>query len=236
MKRTSHGMILAEDGRKMSKSFGNVINPDDLVREYGADTVRAYEMFIGAFEQTIPWSTTGVMGCRRFLDRVWRMLDMVKGEGERPEMRCALHTCIKKVTEDTERMKFNTAIAAMMSLVNDFYQKGDVTRDELHTLLVLMNPVCPHITEEMNELIGFTAPIYEGEWPKHDEAALVKDEMEIAVQVNGKIRARMNVPVGMEEAALRELVLSNDEVKPHVEGKNIVKFIAIRNIVNIVVK
>jgi leucyl-tRNA synthetase len=120
--------------------------------------------------------------------------------------------------------------------VNDFYQKGDVTRDELHTLLVLMNPVCPHITEEMNEMIGFTTPIYESEWPKHDEAALVKDEMEIAVQINGKVRAKMMIPVGMEEAALRELVLANDEVKPHVDGKNIVKFIAIRNIVNIVVK
>lgn len=158
------------------------------------------------------------------------------GEGIRKEMAASVHGCIKKVAEDFERMKFNTAIAAMMSLVNDFYQKGDVTKDELHTLLVLMNPVCPHITEEMNELIGFSTPIYASEWPKHDEAALVKDEMEIAVQINGKVRARMMIPVGMDEAALREMVLSNDEVKPHVEGKNIVKFIAIRNIVNIVVK
>ncbi|MBQ2111569.1 MAG: leucine--tRNA ligase, partial [Clostridia bacterium] len=237
MKRTSHGMILAEDGRKMSKSFGNVINPDDLVREYGADTVRAYEMFIGAFDQTIPWSTAGVKGCRRFLERVWRLQDMLNdGQGVRKEMAASVHGCIKKVGEDYERMKFNTAIAAMMSLVNDFYQNGSVTKDELRTLLILMNPVCPHITEEMNELIGFTTPIYASKWPEYDESALAKDEIEVAVQVNGKIRARMLIPVGMEQDALRELVLGNEEVKPWVEGKTVVKFIAIRNIVNVVVK
>ncbi len=237
LKRTRHGMILAEDGRKMSKSFGNVINPDDLVREYGADTVRAYEMFIGAFDQTIPWSTDGVKGCRRFLERVWRLQDMICGdEGIRKELAAPVHACIKKVGEDFERMKFNTAIAAMMSLVNDFYKKGDVTRDELHTLLVLMNPVCPHITEEMNELIGFTTPIYQETWPKFDEAALRKDEIEIAVQVNGRIRAKMMIPVGMEQEELRALVLDNEEIKPWIEGKTVVKFIAIRNIVNVVVK
>lgn len=236
-KRTSHGMILAEDGRKMSKSFGNVINPDDLVREYGADTVRAYEMFIGAFEQTIPWSTAGVKGCRRFMERVWRLQDMLcDGEGIRKELMASVHGCIKKVSDDFERMKFNTAIAAMMSLVNDFYAKGDVTRDELHTLLVLMNPVAPHITEEMNSLIGFTTPIYETKWPTYDEKALVKDEMEIAVQINGKVRAKMLIPVGMEPDALREVVFGNDEIKPWIEGKSIVKFIAIRNIVNVVIK
>ena len=237
MKRTSHGMILAEDGRKMSKSFGNVINPDDLVNEYGADTVRAYEMFIGAFDQTIPWSTAGVKGCRRFLERVWRLQDMLtEGEGIRKEMAAAVNGCIKKVSEDFERMKFNTAIAAMMSLVNDFYANGSVTREELHTLLILMNPVTPHITEEMNQLIGYTTPIYESKWPICDESALVKDEMEIAVQINGKVRAKMNVAVGMETDALKEYVLANPDVTPWIEGKNIVKFIAIRNIVNIVVK
>lgn len=237
MKRTSHGMILAEDGRKMSKSFNNVINPDDLVKEYGADTVRAYEMFIGAFDQTIPWSTTGVKGCRRFLERVWRLQDMVvEGDGIRKEMAAAVHGCIKKVSEDFERMKFNTAIAAMMSLVNDFYAKGGVTREELRTLLILMNPVTPHITEEMNQLLGYTTPIYECKWPECDESALVKEEMEIAVQINGKVRAKMNVAVGVEQEALREAVLANPEVIPWVEGKNIVKFIAIRNIVNVVVK
>lgn len=237
MKRTSHGMILAEDGSKMSKSRGNVINPDDLVREYGADTVRAYEMFIGAFDQTIPWSTQGVKGCRRFLERVWRLQDMIAPvEGIRKEMLASIHGCIKKVSEDYERMKFNTAIAALMSLVNDFYQNGSVAKDELRILLVLLNPVCPHITEEMNELIGFAEPIYKSVWPKFDESALVKDEIEIAVQINGKVRARMNVPVGIEEVPLKELVLANDDIRPFVDGKTIIKFIAIKNIVNIVVK
>ncbi len=234
LKRTSHGMILAEDGRKMSKSFGNVINPDDLCRDLGADTVRLYEMFIGAFEQTIPWSTTGVMGCRRFLDRVWRMLDMVKGEGERPEMRCSLHTCIKKVTEDIERMKFNTAIAGMMSFVNDVYSNGSITKDEMRTLLILLDPFAPHIAEEMNEILGF-APIYEAEWPKWDEAALVKNEQELGIQVNGKLRTKMTVPADISQDELKELVLANPDLSQWLEGKTVRKFIAIRNIVNVVV-
>ncbi len=236
-KRTSHGMILAEDGRKMSKSFNNVINPDDLVMEYGADTVRAYEMFIGAFDQTIPWSTAGVKGCRRFLERVWRLQDMLcESKCIRPEMAASVNGCIKKVSEDFERMKFNTAIAAMMSLVNDFYAKGSVTCEELRTLLILLNPVAPHITEEMNELIGYDTPIYASKWPVCDESALVQNEMEIAVQINGKVRAKMNVAVGMDQNELKEIVLSNPDIEQWVSGKNIVKFIAIRNIVNVVVK
>ncbi len=236
-RRTSHGMILAEDGRKMSKSFDNVINPDDIVNEFGADTLRTYEMFIGAFDQTIPWSTTGVKGCRRFIERVWRLQDMLCDfEGIRPQMRSAVHSTIKKVSEDYERMKFNTAIAAMMSLVNEFYALGSVTKEELHTLLVLMNPVAPHVSEEINELIGYSEPIYTVSWPKWDESALVKDEIEIAVQVNGKVRAKMNIESGMEQETLKALVLSNEELKPYIDGKTIVKFIAVRNIVNIVVK
>lgn len=236
-KRTSHGMILAEDGRKMSKSFNNVINPDDLVMEYGADTVRAYEMFIGAFDQTIPWSTAGVKGCRRFLERVWRLQDMLcESKCIRAEMAASVNACIKKVSEDFERMKFNTAIAAMMSLVNDFYAKGSVTCEELRLLLILLNPVAPHITEEMNELIGYDTPIYASKWPVCDESALVQNEMEIAVQVNGKVRAKMNVAVGMDQSALKEIVLSNPDIEQWVSGKSIVKFIAIRNIVNVVVK
>lgn len=236
-KRTSHGMILAEDGRKMSKSFNNVINPDDLVMEYGADTVRAYEMFIGAFDQTIPWSTAGVKGCRRFLERVWRLQDMLcESKCIRPEMAASVNACIKKVSEDFERMKFNTAIAAMMSLVNDFYAKGSVTCEELRLLLILLNPVAPHITEEMNELIGYDTPIYASKWPVCDESALVQNEMEIAVQINGKVRAKMNVAVGMDQSALKEIVLSNPDIEQWVSGKSIVKFIAIRNIVNVVVK
>ena len=236
-KRTSHGMILAEDGRKMSKSFGNVINPDELVEEYGADTVRLYEMFIGAFDQAIPWSTTGVKGCRRFLERVWRLQDMLSDEkGIRKAVAPSVHGCIKKVSEDYERMKYNTAIAAMMSLVNDFYAKGDVTREELHILLLLMNPAAPHITEELNEIIGYKTPLYASKWPEYDEKALVKDEMEIAVQVNGRVRTKMTVAADMDKDALKELVLSNETIKPWIEGKNVVKFIAIRNIVNVVVK
>lgn len=236
-KRTSHGMILAEDGRKMSKSFNNVINPDDLVIEYGADTVRTYEMFIGAFDQTIPWSTAGVKGCRRFLERVWRLQDMLcEPKCIRTEMAASVNGCIKKVSEDFERMKFNTAIAAMMSLVNDFYAKGSVTCEELRTLLILLNPVAPHITEEMNEIIGYDTPIYASKWPVCDESALVQNEMEIAIQINGKVRAKMNIAVGMEQSALKELVLSNPDIEQWVSGKSIVKFIAIRNIVNVVVK
>ena len=234
LKRTSHGMILAEDGRKMSKSFGNVINPDDLCRDLGADTVRLYEMFIGAFEQTIPWSTTGVMGCRRFLDRVWRMLDMVKGEGERPEMRASLHTCIKKVTEDIERMKFNTAIAGMMSFVNEVYSNGSITRDELRTLLILLDPFAPHIAEEMNEQLGFE-PLYKAKWPVWDEAALVSNVQELGIQVNGKLRTKMTVPADISQEELKELVLSNPDLANWIEGKTLRKFIAIRNIVNVVV-
>lgn len=236
-KRTSHGMILAEDGRKMSKSFNNVINPDDLVMEYGADTVRTYEMFIGAFDQTIPWSTAGVKGCRRFLERVWRLQDMLcESKCIRHEMAASVNGCIKKVSEDFERMKFNTAIAAMMSLVNDFYAKGSVTHEELRTLLILLNPVAPHITEEMNELIGYDTPIYASKWPVCDESALVQNEMEIAIQINGKVRAKMNIAVGMDQNALKEIVLSNPDIEQWVSGKSIVKFIAIRNIVNVVVK
>lgn len=236
-KRTSHGMILAEDGRKMSKSFNNAINPDDLVMEYGADTVRAYEMFIGAFDQTIPWSTAGVKGCRRFLERVWRLQDMLcESKCIRPEMAASVNACIKKVSEDFERMKFNTAIAAMMSLVNDFYAKGSVTCEELRLLLILLNPVAPHITEEMNKLIGYDTPIYASKWPVCDESALVQNEMEIAIQINGKVRAKMNVAVGMDQSALKEIVLSNPDIEQWVSGKSIVKFIAIRNIVNVVVK
>lgn len=230
-------MILAEDGRKMSKSFGNVINPDELVAEYGADTVRLYEMFVGAFDQTIPWSTAGVKGCRRFLERVWRLQDMLSDEqGIRKTLAASVHGCIKKVGEDYERMKYNTAIAAMMALVNDFYAKGNVTREELHTLLLLMNPAAPHITEELNETIGYDTPLYASDWPKYDENALILNEMEIAIQINGKVRAKMTIAADTEQEALKALVLANEALKPYLEGKTVVKFIAIRNIVNIVVK
>ena len=233
-KRTSHGMILGENGEKMSKSRGNVINPDEIVDELGADAFRMYEMFMGAFDQPIPWSTTGARGCRRFLDRVWRLQDMISGEGESADMRSKVHACIKKVSEDYERMKFNTAIAAMMSLVNDFYQKGSITKDELHTLLLLLNPVAPHLTEEMNEMMGYE-PLHHAPWPVHDEAALVEDSMEYGVQVNGKVRGRIQLPVAMDKAEVEKAALAMPEIAPFMEGKTVRKIIVVKNIINIVV-
>ncbi len=235
-KRTSHGMILGENGEKMSKSRGNVINPDDIVAEMGADSFRLYEMFMGAFDQPKPWSTTSARGCRRFLDRVWRLQDMLSSEtGVRDDLKAALHGMIKKVSEDYEAMKYNTAIAAMMSFVNDVYAKGDITREELHTLLTLLNPVAPHITEEMNELLGFETPLYASAWPKWDEAALVASTIELGVQVNGKVRARVTVPAGLSKEETEARVLAAPEVQPWIEGKTVRKVIAVKNIVNIVV-
>ena len=235
-KRTSHGMILGENGEKMSKSRGNVINPDDIVAEMGADSFRLYEMFMGAFDQPKPWSTTSARGCRRFLDRVWRLQDMLSSEtGVRDDLKAALHGMIKKVSEDYEAMKYNTAIAAMMSFVNDVYAKGDITREELHTLLTLLNPVAPHITEEMNELLGFETPLYASAWPKWDEAALVASKIELGVQVNGKVRARVTVPAGLSKEETEARVLAAPEVQPWIKGKTVRKVIAVKNIVNIVV-
>ncbi len=235
-KRTSHGMILGENGEKMSKSRGNVINPDDIVAEMGADSFRLYEMFMGAFDQPKPWSTTSARGCRRFLDRVWRLQDMLSSEtGVRDDLKAALHGMIKKVSEDYEAMKYNTAIAAMMSFVNDVYAKGDITREELHTLLTLLNPVAPHITEEMNELLGFETPLYASAWPKWDEAALVASTIELGVQINGKVRARVTVPAGLSKEETEARVLAAPEVQPWIEGKTVRKVIAVKNIVNIVV-
>ncbi len=235
-KRTSHGMILGENGEKMSKSRGNVINPDDIVAEMGADSFRLYEMFMGAFDQPKPWSTTSARGCRRFLERVWRLQDMLSEEtGVREDVKSALHGMIKKVSEDYEAMKYNTAVAAMMSFVNDIYAKGSITKDEFHTLLALLNPVAPHMTEELNELLGYEEPLYITAWPKWDEAALVANTVELGVQVNGKVRARVTLPVGLSKEETEQQVLANDEVKPWIEGKTVRKVIVVKNIVNIVV-
>ena len=234
-KRTSHGMVLAENGEKMSKSRGNVINPDEIVDEIGADAFRLYEMFMGAFDQTIPWSTTGAKGCRRFLERVWRLADtLVEGGGIRPEMEALTHGVIKKVGEDYERMKFNTAIAAMMSYVNEAYAGGGVTRDEMRTLLALLSPVAPHISEELNELIGFETPLYLTPWPAYDEAKLVKDTTELGVQINGKVRARITVPASMDKAEVEKTALAHPDVQPALAGKTVLKVISVKNIVNIV--
>ena len=208
-KRTSHGMILGEDGEKMSKSRGNVINPDDIVKKMGADAFRLYEMFMGAFDQAIPWSTDGAYGCRRFLDRVWRLQDMLVEGGESSDMRQALHQTIKKVSEDYERMKFNTAIAQMMTLVNAFFQKGQITTAELKVLLKLLNPVAPHITEEMWQQNGFGAPLHHQSWPTYDPDALVASEVEIAVQIKGKLRGRIMIPAELGKDGAEEYFKSN---------------------------
>ena len=235
-KRTSHGMILGENGEKMSKSRGNVVNPDDIVEEMGADAFRLYEMFMGAFDQPIPWSTQGARGCRRFLDRIWRMQDMVNGfDGIRPEMKAMVHGTIKKVSEDYEAMKYNTAIAAMMTMVNELYNSGSVSKEEFHILLTLLNPVAPHMTEELNQRLGYEQPLYCTPWPKWDESALVKNTIEYGVQVNGKIRARIELPIDMPKEEVEAAAKAHKDVVPFLEGKTVRKVIVVKNIVNIVV-
>ena len=193
-KRTSHGMILGENGEKMSKSRGNVVNPDDIVNAYGADTLRTYEMFIGAFDLAASWSDDGVKGCRRFLERVWKLQDIVvDGDAYSKDMETKMHQTIKKVSTDFENLKYNTAIAAMMALVNDFYKKNAVTKGEMKTLLTLLNPVAPHITEEMWSILGYEGYLYQASWPTFDEAKTVESTVEIAVQINGKMKATLSI-------------------------------------------
>ncbi len=234
-KRTYQGLILGPDGDKMSKSKGNVVDPINVIERLGADTLRVYVMFMGDYMAATPWSEESANGCKRFLDRIWRMQDMVKGEGwTDDELRTKVNACIKKVGEDYERMKFNTAIAAMMSLVNDFYARGTLTKDEFRALLLLLYPVAPHISEELNEKLGF-APLHHAAWPQYDPDALVENTIEYGVQVNGKIRARVKLPVGMENAAIVEAALALDDVRPFTEGKTIRKTIVVKNIINLVV-
>ena len=234
-KRTYQGLILGPDGDKMSKSKGNVVDPIDVIDHLGADTLRTYVMFMGDYMAATPWSEQSANGCKRFLDRVWRLMDMVQGEGDtNPKQRSALHACIKKVTEDIEHMKFNTAIAAMMSLVNDFYQTGRVTKDELHTLLILLNPFAPHMTEEMNEQLGYPQ-LHHTAWPEYDENALKAETVEYGVQVNGKIRARVSLPADAEKSEIETAAKDAPDVQPYLEGKTVRKIIVVRNIVNIVV-
>ncbi len=234
-KRTYQGLILGPDGDKMSKSKGNVVDPVSVMDRLGADTLRVYVMFMGDYMAATPWSEESANGCKRFLDRVWRMQDMVKGEGYTDdELRTKVNACIKKVGEDYERMKFNTAIAAMMSLVNDFYAKGSLTKDEFRTLLLLLYPVAPHISEELNEKLGFT-PLHHAAWPEYDPDALALNTIDYGVQVNGKIRTRVKLPVGMDQKDIVEAALALDEIKPFVEGKTIRKTIVVKNIINLVV-
>ncbi len=238
MKRTSHGMVLGEDGQKMSKSRGNVINPDDIIRQYGADTLRLYEMFIGDFEKSAPWSPSSIKGCKRFLDRVWALQDsVIDGDSYRDSLSSKIHKTIKKVSEDIEALKFNTAIAAMMALVNDIYAEGSVNRAEMRTLLMLLNPFAPHLTEEMYELLGFEGVLNEQVWPKYDEAQCVDETVEIVAQVNGKIRCKINIPMGAAQEDVLAQAAAEPKVAEVIEGKQIVKQIYVPNkLVNIVVK
>ena len=234
-KRTSHGMILGENGEKMSKSRGNVVNPDDIVREYGADTLRTYEMFIGAFDLAASWSEDGVKGCRRFLDRVWKLQDFVTDEeGFSKDLETKMHQTIKKVSNDFENMKFNTAIAAMMSLLNDFYKKGSVTKSEIQTLIILLNPVAPHITEEMWEKLGYEGRVYQQKWPEFDEAKTIESTVEIAVQINGKTKGTLSI--GKDDQKDDVLARAKECIADKLTG-NIVKEIYVPGrIVNIVMK
>ncbi len=237
-KRTSHGMILGENGEKMSKSRGNVVNPDEIVRDYGADTMRLYEMFIGDFEKAAPWSSASIKGCKRFLDRVWSLADiMTDDDGYRAEIEAEMHRTIKKVTEDIEELKMNTAIACMMTLLNVITATGKITKGELKTLLVLLNPFAPHITEEMWVNAGFKGMLNETAWPEFDEAKCVDSTVEIVVQINGKIRARINIPVDISSDDAIALAKKESAVMNELEGKNIVKEIYIpKKLINIVVR
>ena len=234
-KRTSHGMILGENGEKMSKSRGNVVNPDDIVQEYGADTLRTYEMFIGAFDLAASWSEDGVKGCRRFLDRVWKLQDlMTDEEGYSKDLETKMHQTIKKVSNDFENLKYNTAIAAMMTLLNDFYKKGSITRGELKTLIILLNPVAPHITEEMWQIIGCEGRVYQQTWPEFDEAKTVESSVEIAVQINGKVKGTLGI---QKDDPKDQVIAKAKEVIADKLTGNIIKEIYVPGrIVNIVMR
>ncbi len=244
MKRTSHGMILGKDPErpgeftKMSKSKGNVVNPDDVVREYGADTLRLYEMFVGDFEKAAPWQENGIKGCKRFLDRVWAMQEkVVPGDEYSDKLRASMHKTIKKVSEDIETLKFNTAIATMMGLLNEIDAAGSLTRADYRTLLILLNPFAPHITEELYQVMGYEGVLNEQKWVEYDEKLCVEDSVEIVVQINGKVKARFSAPADCAKEELEKLALELPEVKSFTDGKTIVKKIAVPNkLVNIVVK
>lgn len=234
-KRTSHGMILGENGEKMSKSRGNVVNPDDIVDVYGADTLRTYEMFIGAFDLAASWSEDGVKGCRRFLDRVWKLQDSVTDEkGYSKDMETKMHQVIKKVSNDFENLKYNTAIAAMMALLNDFYKKGSVTADEFKTLLILLNPVAPHITEELWSVKNYGGYVYQQTWPEFDETKTVESTVEIAVQINGKTKATL--AIGKEDPKDEVIAKAKEVIADKLTGNVIKEIYVSGRIVNIVMK
>lgn len=237
-KRTSHGMILGENGEKMSKSRGNVVNPDEIVKNYGADTMRVYEMFIGDFEKAAPWSQASIKGSKRFLDKVWALFDILSDEkGYSKELESEIHRTIKKVTEDIEGLKMNTAIAALMTLLNSIQGKKSITRDEYKTFLILLNPFAPHITEELWEMCGFDGMLNEAKWPDFDEAKCVDSTVEIVIQINGKIKARLNIAADISAAEAIALAKQQEAVSKEISGKNIIKELYVpKKLVNLVVK
>ena len=237
-KRTSHGMILGENGEKMSKSRGNVVNPDEIIKDYGADTMRVYEMFIGDFEKAAPWSQSSIKGSKRFLDKVWALYGILCDEnGIRPSLEAEFHRTIKKVTEDIENLKMNTAIAALMTLMNSIYSTGKITADEYKVFITLLNPFAPHITEEIWEMCGFEGMLNQAKWPEYDESKCVESTVEIVVQINGKIRARLNVAANISSDEAIALAKQQDAVISEISGKNIVKELYVpKKLVNIVVK
>ena len=238
-KRTSHGMILGENGEKMSKSRGNVVNPDEIVDEYGADTLRLYEMFIGDFEKAAPWSQSSIRGCRRFIERYYNLQTILNNaDGIRPELESSFHKAIKKVSDDIENIKFNTAIATLMALINDITATGAITKEELRIFTILLNPFAPHVTEEVFEMCKLGDGIVaEQKWPEYDEAKCKDETIEIVVQVNGKIKTKLNIPVESEKNAVLEMAKADANVAKAIENMNIIKEIYVPNkLVNLVVK
>ncbi|MBC8535701.1 leucine--tRNA ligase [Feifania hominis] len=237
-KRTSHGMILGENGEKMSKSRGNVINPDDIIRDYGADTMRLYEMFVGDFEKAAPWSSTSIKGCKRFVERVWGLQELVtQGDGYSAALCSSTHKLIKKVSDDIENLKMNTAIAAMMAYLNEVYDAGSITAGELKTLLILLNPFAPHVTEELWEVLKFGGRVTDQAWPQFDPDKVVDDTIEIVLQINGKVKNTVTVPADSDREAVLALAREDERIRALTEGKQIVKEICVPGkLVNFVVK
>ena len=236
-KRTSHGMILGEGNVKMSKSLGNVVNPDEIVQTYGADTMRLYEMFMGDFEKAAPWSPNSIKGCKRFLDRTFNLQEKVIDGGIRPEFESMIHKSIKKITEDIETLKFNTAVAQLMTWLNDVEKFGSITKEEYKIYLMLLDPFAPHICEEIWESMGFGGMIVDQQWPKYDEAKCVDETVEIAVQITGKVRARINIPADATQEQAIEAAKADPTIAGLLEGKNVVKEIYVPGrLVNIVAK
>ena len=237
LKRTSHGMILGENGEKMSKSRGNVVNPDDIVNDYGADTMRLYEMFIGDFEQAAPWNPQSIKGCKRFLERFYNLLDMAEGSGVTPELEKHIHKLIKKVTGDIDTMKFNTAIAAMMAMINTVYEVGKITKDELSILSKVLSPFAPHVAEEIYSALGNEGLVSLAKWPEYDEAKTVDDTVEMPIQVNGKVKTIISISKAASKEEILSLVYADEKIKAAIADKSVIKEIVVPGkIINVVVK